>query len=286
MMSHVLHFILGALCCFVSYFFLRDFLHQPEAVKENYSGAKIPALGGIVALCALFISQAVASLVTDSGSRTGFAQAALIVTLGYAFIGLLDDLVGDKSRQGFKGHISALFKGTMTTGALKLFGGPAIAFFAFAPGIASRGYIPVIVDALCVALIANLFNLLDLAPGRTSKYMAITAVGVLVLYPERTFLYCVLGVLIVSMVFDLREKFMLGDTGANLFGALIGFYLVTTVSDETTLIILGGVFALNVLSEFVSFSKIISVVAPLRWFDYLGQTKARRAWAEDRRTHS
>lgn len=278
-----LYLLLGVGAAIVSYIFLRPVLNSSISLKENYSGSKIPSLGGLVALCALFLSQGLASLISNNGARTTFAQSALIVAIGYAFIGLLDDLVGDKDRQGFKGHISALVKGQLTTGALKLFGGPAIAFFAFAPGIHSRGFIPVIVDALCVALTANLFNLLDLAPGRTTKYMLVLGIVIFSLNPDRNFLACLLGVLTVCMVLDVREKFMLGDTGANLFGALLGFYLVAVVSDTTALILLAILFVKNLSSEFVSFSKLISVIPPLRWFDYLGQTKGRRQWAESRR---
>ena len=46
-------------------------------------------------------------------------------TLGFGFIGLLDDLVGATSTKGFKGHLGALRHGNVTTGLVKLVWGGA-----------------------------------------------------------------------------------------------------------------------------------------------------------------
>ena len=63
----------------------------------------------------------------------------------------------------------ALAHGRITTGFLKLFGGAAVAVVLVAtPGFASGRRL--IVDAVLIALAANLGNLLDRAPGRTIKF--------------------------------------------------------------------------------------------------------------------
>ena len=54
--------------------------------------------------------------------------------------------------------------------------------------------------------------------------------------------------------FTLRERAMLGDTGSNLIGALIGIWLVTTLSDPGRLIALGVLVVLTVYGEFRSIS--------------------------------
>ncbi len=282
----IVYLRLGVVSSLISYVFLKNLINEEQLLRSNYADKKIACIGGLVPLTALFIAQAVDSLFSETQSRTDFAQTALVVTLGYAFIGLLDDLAGSKSSQGFKGHIKSLLKGQLTTGALKLFGGPIIAFFAFSGGIESRGFLPVIIDSLTVAIIANTFNLLDLAPGRSSKYMLIFAVSTFFLNVNRDFLIVIIGVLIVTMLLDLREKFMLGDVGANLFGALLGFYLVSEISDETTLIVFFVFVALNLVSEFISFSKIINSIWPLRFFDEIGQLQARRDFNWEKRQKS
>ena len=50
-----------------------------------------------------------------------------------------------------------------------------------------------------------------------------------------------IGPVIVGAWFTLRERAMLGDTGSNLVGALIGVWLVTTLGDTARLIALGVV---------------------------------------------
>ena len=70
---------------------------------------------------------------------------------------------------------------------------------------------------------------------------------------------------------DLREHIMLGDTGANVIGAVLGLTMVIGLAPQTRLYVLGGVLFLNALSEFVSFSKIIERVAPLRRLDSIGR---------------
>jgi len=133
-------------------------------------------------------------------------------------------------------------------------------------------------------LIANLLNLFDLAPGRCSK-ISFLAIAITTIFLESTysFNYAMLGILLVVLVLDLREKFMLGDVGANLIGAYVGYTLISQVSDNATVVILIVVFLLNLLSEFVSFSKIIQNFLPLRLFDEIGQTRDRKAWNRSKR---
>jgi UDP-N-acetylmuramyl pentapeptide phosphotransferase/UDP-N-acetylglucosamine-1-phosphate transferase len=72
---------------------------------------------------------------------------------------------------------------------------------------------------------------------------------------------------------DLRERLMLGDTGANVLGGLLGLVVVLECDRTTRNIVLFVLIALNLASEFVSFSKVIEKVPPLRWLDQLGRAK-------------
>jgi UDP-N-acetylmuramyl pentapeptide phosphotransferase/UDP-N-acetylglucosamine-1-phosphate transferase len=64
---------------------------------------------------------------------------------------------------------------------------------------------------------------------------------------------------------------MLGDTGANVLGATLALAVVLTTAPSTRTVVLVVVAALNLLSERVSFSRVIQRVAPLRWLDGLGR---------------
>ena len=64
---------------------------------------------------------------------------------------------------------------------------------------------------------------------------------------------------------------MLGDTGANLVGALAGVALLVTLGETGRYIALGVVAALNIYGEFRSISKTIDGVPLLRSLDSLGR---------------
>jgi UDP-N-acetylmuramyl pentapeptide phosphotransferase/UDP-N-acetylglucosamine-1-phosphate transferase len=75
---------------------------------------------------------------------------------------------------------------------------------------------------------------------------------------------------------DLREECMLGDTGANVLGAAVGWGLVVALGSTGEWVALAVVVLLNLVSERVSFTRVIDAVAPLRWFDRLGALPERR----------
>ena len=283
-MDKLLYMVLGIFCMGFSYAFLRSLINSPEFVKSNYRNASIPSLGGLVVLLSLIISGLVINLLPETQVPKKLDMSTLIIILGFAFIGLLDDLLGDKAKQGFKGHISELFKGRLTTGSLKLFGGPAIVLLSLSNNISSDGYFNIFIDVICISLFANLLNLLDLSPGRTTKFSLLALTPLLVFADVQTYMFVALGVLVVSLIFDIREKYMLGDTGSNLIGALIGIAFVQAFDYRETLWLAIGIFALNVLSEFVSFSKIVQGFYPLRKFEELGQLETRKQWAKERRS--
>ena len=53
--------------------------------------------------------------------------AVVLVFFGFALLGFVDDTIGNGLHRGFRGHVRALTNGTLTTGALKMLGGFAIA---------------------------------------------------------------------------------------------------------------------------------------------------------------
>ncbi len=72
-------------------------------------------------------------------------------------------------------------------------------------------------------------------------------------------------------VYDLRERAMLGDTGANLLGALAGLWLVLTLSGTGQLIALGLLGAITIYGELRSISALIERTPGLRELDSWGR---------------
>src|SRR5699024_7654804 len=107
--------------------------------------------------------------------RTGRATDTAVLA-GIGALGLLDDLLEPHMRRagrpvskGLRGHLGALRRGRLTTGALTAAGIPLLALAGAAASPAPRGGAMVLADAALTAGCANLANLLDLRPGRALK---------------------------------------------------------------------------------------------------------------------
>lgn len=244
--------------------------HQPLFVRRNYRGVDVPTAGGVAAVIAAVVVAAAAAVVDKDGVRADVA-AVVIATVGFGLLGAIDDLAGDDDRKGFRGHVGALAGGRLTTGGLKLIGGLAVAAFALAP---VEGRVDLL-DVVLVAAAANLGNLFDRAPGRVVK-VAVLSFAALLLGGTAGLAGAalVVGAVVGLSPFDLREKLMLGDAGANAVGAALGVgAVVATPGTNVTLAITIGLIVLNLVSELVSFSRVIAAVPPLRWLDGLGRIK-------------
>ena len=148
----------------------------------------------------------------------------LVAVVGFGLLGLLDDLLGDGDARGFRGHSRALGRGRVTTGLCKLAGGAALALVLAAAAHADTGIQP-FVDAALIALAANLANLLDRAPGRTTKFAMLCYVPIVFVCgtgATGVATAVVAGAALALLPDDLRERLMLGDTGANVLGAVLG----------------------------------------------------------------
>ena len=200
----------------------------------------------------------------------------MITALCMGLLWLLDDLAGPGDIRCFSGHLRVLGRARLTAGGVKLVGGAAVALTAVAVG-AGGGYGSVgrlLADAALVALSANLANLLDRAPGRALKVgtlsfvvLAVATLGASVL----TGVAVVVGAAAALLVDDLHERLMLGDTGANVLGGVVGLGVVLACSASTRLVVLVVVAVLNLASEVVSFSRVIAAVPPLRALDQAGR---------------
>jgi UDP-N-acetylmuramyl pentapeptide phosphotransferase/UDP-N-acetylglucosamine-1-phosphate transferase len=270
----------GFLAARIVWLLLRPVFGAEVFARSNYRGHTLPTAAGLVLAVAVVGVEAVrivlAAAIDDDSRIHGARLGVLVLAVGLAMLGLIDDLAGDGERRGFRGHVEALLSGRLTTGGLKLFGGGALAVVAVAAVRPSSGVGYLVADAALVALAANLGNLFDRAPGRTIKVAAIAFAAVVVgtlaaasLAPAAV----VVGAALALLVDDLRERLMLGDTGANVLGGVVGLGVVVVGSPVVRLATLGGVLVLNGVSEWISFSRVIDRVPPLRAIDRLGADK-------------
>lgn len=266
----------GAVVATAVFAAMSDTFAKPLFERTNVRGDPVPVAGGIViAITAIGVGALLSLGQSAEWIDVPFTAviATLVATSGFALLGLFDDLAGDGSSRGFAGHLRALAKGRLTTGAVKLFGGAAVALIVVVPvgvGHPERH----LVDAALVALAANLANLLDRAPGRVAKATLLAWIPILALAgaDERLLApMAILGATAALLVPDLREKVMLGDTGANVIGAVAGLGVVFIGSPQTRLVVALVVLALNLASERVSFTAVIDATPPLRALDRWGR---------------
>jgi UDP-GlcNAc:undecaprenyl-phosphate/decaprenyl-phosphate GlcNAc-1-phosphate transferase len=246
--------------------------------RENFRGRSLPTAVGIIVALVVLATDAVVALIAAAGAEPDAAavdglRLTTFTALGFGLLGVLDDLGGAGESGGFTAHLRALAAGRLTTGAIKLFGGAAVAIVV----VATRepdSFARVLADGALVALAANLGNLFDRAPGRTIK-VALVAFLVLVLAvgAERELAGVALAVGAGAglLTADLGERLMLGDAGANVLGAVLGLGVVLTCSPGVRTVVLVLVAALNLASEWMSFSRVIAAAPPLRAADRWGR---------------
>lgn len=194
--------------------------------------------------------------------------AAAVAGVGAAVLGAYDDVAGARPAEahakGFRGHLCALRRRQRTAGSVKALGisGAGFAAAGLLPGRPAG--LDVLLRGALVAGSANLLNLLDLRPGRALK-VGLAAALLLGLPGPAT-------AAAVLLPGDLGEQTMLGDTGANGFGALLGLALAARCDRIQAAGALALLCGLTAASEFVSYSRVIEAVRPLRWLDHLGRT--------------
>ncbi len=159
----------------------------------------------------------------------------------------------------------------MTTGFAKVvvLGSGALVFGVLAFG---AGWF-----ALCAAFLlagcANLANLLDVRPGRALKFVGAAVVILLFLAPYGA-VSAVAGVLGGAMAlfyFDLRGRIMLGDAGAAIWGAVLGYLVVTSGPGVVWWVAGVAILGLTAVAEFSSISRVIEEVGALRRLDLWGR---------------
>ncbi|GLW99831.1 hypothetical protein [Microtetraspora sp. NBRC 16547] len=269
--------------------------------RTNHRGEPITLLEGPA-----LVAGAGAAAALAPGLSPRLRSAALLAGLGSGALGAYDDVLGSTSSKGFKGHLSALARGEVTSGAVKIIGIGATGFAAAVlardpatrPSGAALGVLDTLVDGAVIAGSANLANLFDLRPGRAIKVALLAGAPLLAASlgtamatspatspassaspdaraadPRGAAVLTAipLGAAVALLPEDLGERAMLGDAGANALGALLGLASTVRLGRTGRLVLLGTVAALTAASEKVSFTKVIAANPVLNRIDMLGR---------------
>ncbi|MFI0479808.1 hypothetical protein [Actinomadura sp. 9N215] len=241
--------------------------------RTNHRGEPVTLLEGPA-----FVAGAAAAGLLAPGTPGRMRAAALLAGTGSALLGGYDDLAGSASSRGFKGHLAALARGEVTSGAVKILGigatGLAAAAIAGSPAPSRTGRaFDALLNGAIIAGAANLMNLFDLRPGRAVKVGLIAGAPLALTKSGSAVVAAPLGAAAALLPEDLGERAMLGDTGANALGALLGLS-ATRLGRGPRLAVLAGLAGLNAASEFVSFTKVIAGNPVLNRIDLLGRRPA------------
>jgi hypothetical protein len=254
-------------------------LRRAGQVRPNYRRRKLafPA-GAVLVACSLVALAPLALLDRRAGLDLLDPELRRWITyvLGIALLGLFDDTIGrgeaDDSPRGWRGHLRAAGRGELSAGLVKAIG--ALGLAAYVVSGRGRHELDYLADLALLLLATNLFNLLDLRPGRVEKALALLGLGLCLgawtLDPLKV-MGLFVGPVLVCAAFTLREQAMLGDSGSYLAGAIAGVWLLTTLGHDGRLIALAVVAALTIYGEFRSISSAIDRLPLLRQLDSLGR---------------
>jgi UDP-GlcNAc:undecaprenyl-phosphate/decaprenyl-phosphate GlcNAc-1-phosphate transferase len=252
-------------------------LRSPEIREKNYRGTELPVVLGIGLAAAVFGSALIVfsiALWTARGARALIGVQAVFILLACLVVflgGLYDDLVRGPTR-GLLGHFRELARGRVSPGIVKLVAAVVaavlVAWHARAGALATVVGIPVMAGA------TNLWNLLDVRPGRALKYFLPVCVALVAAAQKSDYglvASAALGAAAVVLPFDLTEQAMLGDAGSNFLGFIVGVGMFQVLPAWGLLLVLGGIVALHLASETITLSRLIESAPPLRWYDDWGR---------------
>ena len=244
--------------------------------RTNHRGEPVTLLEGP----AVTLAAAAAALAVPGIGRPERLALAVAGAGGGAF-GCYDDLAGGRDKRGFRGHLGALARGEVTTGAVKIVG---IGAAGLAAGLllgrrsgAARGAVllaDVVINTGLVAGSANLVNLFDLRPGRAIKVSMVAGAALAAAGEGAAMAAAPVGAAAALLPEDLGERAMLGDAGANALGAMLGTAAAASLPRPARIAALAVIAGLTAVSEKVSFTKVIERTPPLHWLDMLGRRPA------------
>ena len=269
----------GVLAAVIAPRLLRELAAQGH-VRENYRGAALPFPSGIALVVVALVALVPLALLDELAGADVFRAGTLPVAtyvIGVALLGLLDDLVGTGAGRprGWRGHGRALLGGGLSTGVAKAVGSLGLALFALSGG--DRGAGEYLLAVGVVVLATNAFNLLDLRPGRSAKALVLLGAALTIGALDVDGLWTLglfVGPILVLLPLDLRERGMLGDTGAGAVGAVAGLWLVLSLPPLGQAVAAGALALVAIYGELRSIGALVERTPLLRGLDSFGRHRA------------
>ncbi|WP_157812005.1 hypothetical protein [Alteribacter populi] len=192
-------------------------------------------------------------------------------------IGWMDDQFGTSFPKGITGHFRYCFnERKMTTGFIKAFGGVILSFLYLLLLLKSGeiSFSEATILSSLLILLPHVLNLLDTRPLRVMKVGAL--IYFVILFQLQGGLLVVPGLLILFLLWfkeEVRERTMLGDNGAMVFGAYLAVLARYLDGNSIVITLVTICVLLTILAEKYSISRIVAKTKLLRAIDLFGQRK-------------
>ncbi|MDI6602173.1 MAG: UDP-N-acetylmuramyl pentapeptide phosphotransferase [Thermoanaerobacteraceae bacterium] len=247
---------------------IRNLLTEKKCLNKNYLGEHIPVGMGLMFIPVLVLGSI--PLYKVVGNET-LLQVYIVGAVVMGLAGFIDDILGDSSVRGLKGHLMRLARGELTTGGLKAIMGFLMAIFISLN--ISVSAIDFILNTFIITLSTNLLNLLDLRPGRSIKgFLAIIAFLIAINYSrDMIIILPLICAVLVYMRDDLKANSMLGDTGSNILGISTGLFVAGFGSWVVKLCWFVFLIFIHIYTERYSLSRLIEENRVLKFLDELGR---------------
>jgi UDP-GlcNAc:undecaprenyl-phosphate GlcNAc-1-phosphate transferase len=234
---------------------------------RNYRGRDVPAVLGFALLAGGVGTAAFTSALGGVTAPGLVADGAAGLVFAAGFV---DDLAAGGPR-GIRGHLRELAHGRVSSGVVKLIVVAAASVITVAASPRADPLVRV-AGVVLIAGAANLWNGLDVRPGRAIKF-SLLFLPIVLSFGIRSAPF-VPGVWLAALLvlpWDAGERAMLGDAGSNLLGFAVGVAAYQAMAGVSIVIAAMLVLALNVVAETVTLSRSIDAIPPLRWWDQLGR---------------
>lgn len=242
--------------------------------RPNFKGTDIPLSAGVI----FFISVLPVTLLLLIVAPSAVGDMLWLYILAMAAatcLGLMDDFWGARDTSGLLGHFRALFKGQLTTGAVKALAGGVLGLLLGARLFPEQP-LRIVDSALIIALSINMLNLFDLRPGRAGKFFVLLCLILLPFvfnHPVAVPVAMVLGALLAFLPADLKARAMMGDAGSNTLGIVAGITAAAVLEGYFRAGYLVLVLLIHAVTEKYSLTRIISANPVLHYLDMLGREK-------------
>ncbi len=246
---------------------MKKWLQKQGLLKKNYKNDMVPTGGGLLFIFSCVIVWSI-FLIAGIGEKEVIINY-IFLTIIIGLTGFIDDIAGNKKNQGFRKHFKKILDKKLTTGCFKvIISTVTVSLVIYEKNYTYYGFLLVL---LLIILMTNFLNLLDLRPGRSIKFFILGFLFVVITLPEMLLYFIPFIILLPYLAYELKGQIMMGDTGANVLGVILGYTFSFWVNQSGLIVMILSLLILNLLSEKYSFTKIIKENKILNWLDKIGR---------------